>query len=72
MKILMLALASSPEGHLREGKVYDLPKAEAEALLKPGPHGLPYARKIGKDDDEPVSQMSKPPAPAKDWHAEGE
>ena len=72
MKVMMLALASSPEGHLHEGKVYDLPKKVAEALCKPGPHGLPYARKIDSHDDEPVSQMAKPPEPATDWRAEGE
>ena len=72
MKILMMATSSTPEGHMFEGKVYNVDKKTADALCKPGPHGLPYARKVGPDDDEPVSQMAKPPEPAKDWHAEGE
>ena len=71
MKILMLATSSTPEGHMHEGKVYNVDRKTADAYCKPGPHGLPYARKVGPEDaDEPVSQMAKPPEPNTGWQAE--
>jgi hypothetical protein len=67
MLIEMLALAASPDGHMYPGKVYDVPRKQAEALLKGGPDGRPYARKVsGKP--ETVSE----PAKAKSPDTEGE
>jgi len=44
MKIEMLETAAGPWGVMHAGKVYDLPKRDAESLLQPGPHGRAYAR----------------------------
>lgn len=45
MLIQMFETAAGPDGVLHAGKVFDLPKAEAEVLLQVGTHGKPYAKK---------------------------
>lgn len=61
MYIEMLATSATPDGIMHAGKVYSVPKKQAEALLAPDPHGRAYAKPASRPDT--VHEIAKPPEP---------
>lgn len=61
MLVEMIATSASPDGILHAGKVYNLPRKQAEALLKQGPHGRAYARPA--KNPEVVSEPARAVSP---------
>lgn len=64
MLVKMNTPASSPDGHLRAGRVYNLPKAKAEDYCRTRANGRAYAQAVKSAGKGGVSEPERDMSPS--------